>query len=69
MVCDDGNLYSWGVGLYGILGNGTNDYALSPVLNEEFVYLRSASEESGLDFSIKKIDASSEYTAAISNDG
>ena len=47
VVCDDNNLYSWGVGLYGILGNGTNDYALSPVLNEEFAYLRSASEESG----------------------
>jgi len=24
VVCDDGNLYNWGIGLYGVLGNGSN---------------------------------------------
>ena len=24
VVCDDGNLYTWGRGLYGVLGNGGN---------------------------------------------
>ena len=24
--CDDGQIYNWGVGLYGVLGNGTNAY-------------------------------------------
>ena len=30
VTCDDGNLYNWGVGLYGVLGNGSNNYALTP---------------------------------------
>jgi len=30
VTCDDGNLYNWGVGLYGVLGNGSNSYALTP---------------------------------------
>jgi alpha-tubulin suppressor-like RCC1 family protein len=29
-LCSDGNLYTWGVGLYGVLGNGSNSYALKP---------------------------------------
>ena len=29
-LCNDGNLYTWGVGLYGVLGNGSNAYALKP---------------------------------------
>ena len=37
-ICDDGNLYSWGIGLYGVLGNGSNSYALTPQINEDFVY-------------------------------
>ena len=35
-LCDDGNLYNWGVGLYGVLGNGSNSYALKPLINEDF---------------------------------
>ena len=38
VVCDDDNLYTWGVGLYGVLGNGSNQYALSPALNEDIVH-------------------------------
>ena len=40
VLCDDGNLYNWGVGLYGVLGNGSNNYALTPQINEDFVYQR-----------------------------
>lgn len=39
-LCDDGNLYTWGRGLYGVLGNGKNGYSLEPLLNEEFQYMR-----------------------------
>ena len=38
VVCDDDNLYTWGVGLYGVLGNGSNQYALTPALNEDIVH-------------------------------
>mmetsp|Transcript_15010 Transcript_15010/g.20378 ORF Transcript_15010/g.20378 Transcript_15010/m.20378 type:complete len:256 (-) Transcript_15010:690-1457(-) len=37
-VCDDGNLYTWGRGLYGVLGNGSNSESLVPCLNEDFQY-------------------------------
>ena len=57
------------MGLYGILGNGTNNYALSPILNEEFAYLRAQNEEEDLKFGFRKIDAASEYTSAVLEDG
>lgn len=31
----EGELYSWGRGLYGVLGNGSNSHALEPTLNDE----------------------------------
>jgi alpha-tubulin suppressor-like RCC1 family protein len=39
-LCNDGNLYAWGVGLYGVLGNGSNSYALTPTIVDEFKFLR-----------------------------
>lgn len=38
-VCDDGNIYTWGRGLYGVLGNGSNGQSLTPMLNEEFQFI------------------------------
>jgi len=29
-LADDGNVYSWGQGLYGVLGNGANSHSLLP---------------------------------------
>ena len=35
MVLDTkGNVYSWGKGNYGLLGDGANTHALAPVLNQ-----------------------------------
>lgn len=39
-LCDDGNLYTWGVGLYGVLGNGSNSHALIPTIVDEFKFLK-----------------------------
>ena len=69
VICDDGNLYNWGVGLYGVLGNGSNDYALTPVLNEDFVYQRKLAQDDGVDFGFEKISAADDYTAAVMKDG
>ena len=68
-LCDDGNLYTWGRGQYGVLGNGDNSYSLEPVLNEEFAYMKKEAEEAGDDFGFRKIDAADEYTAVVLNDG
>lgn len=35
-VTEDQQLYTWGRGLYGVLGNGGNGESLVPLLNEEF---------------------------------
>lgn len=34
-ISTTGSMYSWGRGLYGVLGNGSNSHALEPMLNEE----------------------------------
>jgi alpha-tubulin suppressor-like RCC1 family protein len=33
-MLDSGEVYTWGRGLYGILGNGSNSYHLTPTLND-----------------------------------
>ena len=48
VLCDDINLYNWGVGTYGILGNGTNDYTLTPIINEESAYMKKEAKERNL---------------------
>lgn len=69
VLCDDGNLYNWGVGTYGILGNGTNDYALTPIINEEFAYMKKEAEEAGTPHGFRKLDAANEFTAVVMEDG
>lgn len=39
-LASDGNLYTWGRGLYGVLGNGSNLQSLVPERIEEFVYYK-----------------------------
>ena len=69
VLCDDGNLYNWGVGLYGVLGNGSNSYALKPVVNDDFLFQRQEAQREGLDFGFRKISAADDYTAAVMKDG
>ena len=38
-------LYVWGRGLYGVLGNGSNNYSLLPELNEEFEIIKNESKD------------------------
>lgn len=52
-----------------MLGNGSNDYALTPVLNEDFAYQREIAEREGIDFGFVKISAADDYTASVMKDG
>lgn len=61
-----GDLYTWGRGLYGVLGNGSNQYALEPMLNEELDYMRKEDPENK---QIVKIDSADEYTGVLMKDG
>lgn len=49
-LTEDGDLYVWGRGQYGVLGNGGNKFSLEPELNEDIAALK----EEGI--RIKKID-------------
>ena len=41
-LTDTGDVYTWGRGLYGVLGNGSNKYDLSPQLLEEFSIMKAS---------------------------
>lgn len=69
VLCDDGNLYNWGVGTYGILGNGTNDYSLTPIINEEFEYMKKEAAEADTPYGFRRIDAANEFTSVVMDDG
>lgn len=62
-LTEDGDLYTWGRGQYGVLGNGTNQYCLTPTLNEDFAIMK----EDGIN--VVKIDAADEYTAVLMDNG
>lgn len=62
-ITTDGELYTWGRGLYGVLGNGSNQYSLEPELNVEIDLLRKEGKE------IAKCDAADEYTGLLMRDG
>ena len=61
-----GELYTWGRGLYGVLGNGSNQYALEPELNDELDVMRL---EDPIGKQIKKLDSADEYTGVLMEDG
>ncbi len=44
-LTNDGDLYTWGRGLYGVLGNASNSYALEPELNDEIKTLKEEDPE------------------------
>ena len=65
-IATDEKVYTWGRGLYGVLGNGSNQYSLTPELNEELEYLRKEDPQGKI---ISKIDSADEYTGALMRDG
>lgn len=66
-VTEDDQIYTWGRGLYGVLGNGGNAESLEPSLNEEFEWLKSLDEEG--DFGIKCVQAADDYSGVVLKDG
>mmetsp|Transcript_8544 Transcript_8544/g.14407 ORF Transcript_8544/g.14407 Transcript_8544/m.14407 type:complete len:367 (+) Transcript_8544:142-1242(+) len=54
-----GDLYSWGRGLYGVLGNGSNQHSLAPILNED---VQAMQEEDKEGYQITSMDSADEYT-------
>lgn len=64
-LADNGDVYTWGRGLYGVLGNASNDYSLVPELNDELKYLRDEDPNK----TIVKLDSADEYTGALMQDG
>lgn len=65
-ISENGELYTWGRGLYGVLGNGSNSFSLEPEVNDELKTLR---EEDPEGKTIDKIESADEYTAALMKDG
>ena len=58
MLTEDQKLYSWGRGLYGVLGNGSNSHELLPTLNEDVEAILEEDPEN----KIVRIDSADEYT-------
>jgi alpha-tubulin suppressor-like RCC1 family protein len=65
-VSENDEVYSWGRGLYGVLGNGSNAFSLVPELNDELKELKDEDPEGKV---IQKIESADEYTAALMKDG
>jgi len=64
------NMYNWGKGQYGVLGNGDNSEAVLPQLNEEFEFIKKQYEEEAPGtFGYKKVHSSDNYTAVVLKDG
>lgn len=63
-LTEDGHLYTWGRGNFGVLGNGSNAYSLEPTLNEDVEILR---EDDGL--KAVKIDSADDYTSILMDNG
>lgn len=63
---EDGTLYTWGRGLYGVLGNGSNHHSLSPIINEE---VKAIQEEDPDLNSIVKMESADEYTVILTKGG
>ena len=64
MLTEDNRVFIWGRGLYGVLGNGTNNYAMEPELNEEIEGIKAEYENKELG-EITKIDAADDYSTIL----
>jgi len=58
-LATNGDFYTWGRGLYGALGNGSNKFHLSPTLNLEFKALTQSGSK------IVKVDCAEDYTGVL----
>lgn len=65
-LAENDEVYTWGRGLYGVLGNASNQYSLVPELNYE---LKSLKDEDAVNKTIVKLDSADEYTGALMKDG
>ena len=59
LLTEGGSVYSWGRGLNGTLGNGSNSPSLEPLLNEEIDFQREEDPENNV---IVRMESSDEYT-------
>ena len=64
-ISDKAEVYTWGRGLFGVLGNASNKYSLVPMLNDEFHSMKETDPKQ----KIVKIDSADEYTGTLMNDG
>ena len=62
----EGKVWTWGRGLYGVLGNGANNSELLPVLNEDVEALKEEDPENN---EIVKMDSADEFTVLQLADG
>lgn len=65
MLSTEGDVYTWGRGLYGVLGNGSNTHKLTPFFNEDIRAITEEDEGS----KIIKMDSADEYTVIQLKDG
>ena len=66
VLTEKGQLYNWGRGLYGVLGNGSNQHSLSPILNEELEAMKEEDPEAS---GISVMDSADEFTVILTKDG
>lgn len=66
VLTEDNKIYTWGRGLYGVLGNGSNDYSLTPILNDS---IEGVKEESDPNSSIAVMSSTDEMTAVLMSNG
>ena len=62
----ENKMWSWGRGLYGVLGNGNNDYQLLPHLIDTIEGVKLESKEPA---AVTTFDATDEMTAALMDNG
>ena len=65
-IDEENQMYSWGRGLYGVLGNGNNDYQLLP---QKVETIEGVKQESTPAASVARFDATDEMTVALTDNG
>lgn len=64
-LSETGDIYTWGRGEYGLLGNGSNRDSMLPTKNEYFeMYMQESPNNT-----VIKIDCADEYTGALTKGG
>ena len=66
VLTESGDLYTWGRGLYGVLGNGSNQHSLEPSLNEVLVAMQEEDPEAN---KIRSMTSADEFSVIQVGDG